>query len=294
MGAEEGRAFDRALQDLYEECDLSVGELVEAAGGASVIVFALHGMTANSCRNDFLDAMLSRVLGEDDAHRRGALRKLGEALPLGLRRAITQRVPERLANGIMTRWVTSGTDWSRTEAFGLRADHQGYLRINLQGREAEGIVRPAAYEELCDRISTGLTSFRDVATGRPVVAEVSRPLDVFGPGDQADRLPDLVVRWADGPAAQHDALGSDGLGRIARATPGRVPNGRSGNHRAEGFFIATGRDVAEGERREEIADILDLAPTALQILGASCRAELAGRPIPLSASSDGTGSSTGL
>lgn len=283
LGKKEGQAFDGALRDLYVECDRSVGKLVAAAGDASVIVFALHGMTSNACRNDFLDAMLARALGgrEFELPRRGTLRRLGEALPLGLRRALTQRLPAQLGDGIMTRWVTGGTDWSRTEAFCLRADLQGYIRINLEGREAQGIVSPSASEELCERIATGLASFSDAATGEPIVAEVVCPVEVFGAGERADLLPDLVLRWAQSSAAAHIAIESEGLGRIERATPGRVPNGRSGNHRTEGFFIAAGRGVAEGAHREEMADILDLAPTALEILGASCREELAGRPIPL-------------
>jgi len=68
---------------------------------------------------------------------------------------------------------------------------------------------------------------------------------------------------------------------VERETPGRIPNGRSGNHRTEGFFVARGRGIPEGRRLSAVADIMDLAPTILQLLGVSCRDELAGTPIPI-------------
>ncbi len=283
MNEEEGQAFDRALLDLYAECDRSVGQMVEAAGDATVVVFALHGMMINACRNDFLDAMLARVLGGTDAAppRQGVVRRLGEALPLGLRRGVTQRIPARLRDRIMTSWATGGTNWPEIEAFSLRADLQGYVRINLCGRETEGIVPASEYDALCEQIAAGLMSFRDADTGDPVVAEVRRPVDVFGSGEREARVPDLVVRWVESPAASHLALVSEEYGRVERETPGRIPNGRSGNHRTEGFFVARGRGIPQGSRLSEIADIVDLAPTILQILDVSCRNELAGTPIPI-------------
>jgi len=283
MSPEEGQAFDRALMDLYIECDRSVGEMVEAAGDATVVVFALHGMMINACRNDFLDAMLARVLGGTDADppRQGVVRRLGEALPLGLRRGVTQRIPARLRDRIMTSWATGGTNWPETEAFSLRADLQGYVRINLSGRETEGIVPASEYDALCERLAAGLMTFRDADTGEPVVAEVRRPVEAYGPGEREARVPDLVVRWVESTAAPHVALVSEEYGRVERETPGRIPNGRSGNHRTEGFFVARGPGIPEGARLSEIADIVDLAPTILQILDVSCRDELAGTPIPI-------------
>ena len=39
--------------------------------------------------------------------------------------------------------------------------------------------------------------------------------------------------------------------------------------------------MPEGSRLEATADIMDLAPTVLQLLGVSCRDELVGSPIPI-------------
>jgi predicted AlkP superfamily phosphohydrolase/phosphomutase len=150
----------------------------------------------------------------------------------------------------------------------------------LKGREVAGVAPPAAYDALCEQIADSLGSFVDAATGEPLVAEVCLAKGLFAAGPALDRLPDLVVCWQDSPAAAHEAVVSGRFGRIERATPGRIPNGRSGNHRSEGFVIARGAVVPPGSSLGE-ADILDLAPTALHLLGADRCDALPGTPVGL-------------
>jgi predicted AlkP superfamily phosphohydrolase/phosphomutase len=282
LAAEDAAWYDGALRELYLAVDRAVGALIEAAPGAAIVAFSLHGMMANTARVDFLDQMLARVLdGPGSAARRpGLMRRVGEAVPIPVRRALTNAVPKAIRDPLMTRWATGGMDWSRTRAFTLRADLNGYIRFNVAGRERRGIVTPAEVETLTQAIDDGLRSFRDADTGEGLVTEVCRAAEVFPRGERSDRLPDLIVRWSDAPAAPHRAIVSDRFGRIERATPGRIPNGRSGNHRSDGWLMARGPGIAAGTRLAPGADILDLAPTAVARLGASCRAPLAGRALP--------------
>lgn len=277
----EGDRFDHALRDLYVACDRAVGRLVAVAPDAVIIAFSTHGMMANTCRVDLLDEMLTRILeGRSDAQpRRGLVRRLGEAVPLEWRRAAALRVPSALRNRIMTVWSAGGIRWDRTRAFTLRADLQGYIRVNLGGREPRGIVPAAESDPLCDRIAEGLLSFRDAATREPIVRAVERSDRLFPDGDRRDRLPDLVVRWSDSPAAAHTAVESPAFGRIPWQTPGRVPNGRSGNHRGEGFVIARGPGIPVGQQLAPGADVLDLAPTVIHLLGSRAEVPLAGKMI---------------
>jgi predicted AlkP superfamily phosphohydrolase/phosphomutase len=274
-----GPWYDGALRELYRTADRAVGELVAAAGNSAVFVFALHGMKVNSARIDLLDDMLTRVLHGSMAvrPRQGILRRLGEALPLPVRRALTNSVPTALKNRIMTRWTTGGVNWERTRAFTLRADLNGYIRLNLRGREPRGIVPPEEVEDLSARITQGLLSFRDEASGEPLIEEICRSSDIFPPGERGDRLPDLIVRWSASSGAPHEAIVSPSLGRIPRMTPGRIPNGRSGNHAPNGFLIARGPGIEPGGALAPGADILDLAPTALGRLGADSDVALAGK-----------------
>jgi len=91
--------------------------------------------------------------------------------------------------------------------------------------------------------------------------------------------------------AAHEAVVSNRFGRIERATPGRIPNGRSGNHRAQGFLIARGEAIPPGSSLGA-ADILDLAPTALHLLGAGRRDALPGTPVGPICTSAGRSSTT--
>jgi predicted AlkP superfamily phosphohydrolase/phosphomutase len=278
-----GIIFDRGLQDLYVACDKAVGKLIARAPGATVIVFSLHGMMANTSRVDLLDEMIGRVLGEKEPvpRRAGLFRRIGETLPLELRRALTKRVPTRLHNRLMTMWSTGGINWEKTEAFTLRADLQGYIRVNLKGREPKGIVSPdSSCEQLCNRIAEGLLTFHDASTGEPIVDEVCRVDRLYEDGTRRERLPDLIVLWKDTPAALHKAVESPNYGRISWKTPGRMPNGRSGNHRPEGFFLVHGKGIAAGAQLENSANILDIAPTVLHLLGAHTSLTLAGKLIP--------------
>jgi predicted AlkP superfamily phosphohydrolase/phosphomutase len=279
----QGEQFDRSLRDLYVTSDVAVGRLVSAAPDATVVAFSAHGMMVNTSRVDLLDDMLTRVLSgrSDTRPPRGVLRRVVEVFPLEWRRAVTARVPRAFRNRLMTMWSAGGIAWERTPAFTLRADLQGYVRINLRGREQRGIVAPgAACEGLCTRITEGLLSFRDARTSEPFVAAVERIERIYPHGDRRDRLPDLVVRWSDAPAGSHVAVDSHQFGRVLRSTPGRVPNGRSGNHRGEGFIIASGPGIPPGRRLGPGIGIIDLAPTVVRMLSTHAAVPLAGRPIP--------------
>jgi predicted AlkP superfamily phosphohydrolase/phosphomutase len=279
LGAADASWYDDALRELYRAADRTVADLVTAAPDATVFVFALHGMMVNTARVDLLDDMLARVLHGPaaGAPRRGLLRRAGEALPLPVRRALTRAVPEAIKNRIMTRWTTGGVDWERTPAFTLRADLNGYVRFNVRGREPQGIVEPAEVGALADRLAQGLSSFRDADTNEPIVEEARRADEVFPPGERSHRLPDLIVRWSPTSGAPHRAVISPEYGRVERATPGRIPNGRSGNHAPHGWLLARGPGIAAGGTLEPGADILDLAPTAVRRVGGTVRVPLTGK-----------------
>ena len=279
----EGDRFDRALRDLYMACDDAVGQLASAAQDAVIIAFSTHGMMPNTSRVDLLDGMLTRVLdGRADVRpKRGLVRRVGEAVPVQWRRAAALHVPKALRNRIMTLWSAGGIAWDRTQAFTLRADLQGYIRVNLDGREQRGIVRAGhSFDQLCDRIAEGLMSFRDSTTHEPMIEAVERVDQLYADGDRRDRLPDVLVRWSDTPAAAHVAVDSPRFGRVERATPGRIPNGRSGNHRGQGFLISCGPGIPAGARLRSDADIIDLAPTVVRLLGTRVSVPLAGQVIP--------------
>jgi predicted AlkP superfamily phosphohydrolase/phosphomutase len=277
--------LSHALRDIYVACDSAVARLVQASGAAQVLVFSLHGMGANTDRANLVAAMLPRIL-EDRAKpggksRPGMLQRLRKLVPLEWRSRVKSLLPANLQDRLTLFWRKPEMQWDRMPAFSLIPDLQGYIRINLQGREAAGIIGPGEeYDRLCDRIAQGLLTFVDADTGKPIVDRMLRADELYPEGARRNHLPDLIVRWTETPVAEHRALVSPLYGTIEWPTPGLNPDGRSGNHRFQGFFIAAGEGIRQGSLGEG-AHIMDLAPTAYALLGVAQPPEMRGKALPV-------------
>lgn len=110
--------------------------------------------------------------------------------------------------------------WSKMPAFALPSFYDGRIRINVQGREREGLVPLEKYKFCCDEIRQILRDCRDPFSGERVVEEIvwpgdRNPLDVEASGA------DLTVNWKGSPLC----LEHPDLGRI-----GPVPFRRVGGH----------------------------------------------------------------
>ena len=153
-GAEpdDAAAVAGALKAIYVACDAAVGRLVAAAGPDAVtLVFALHGMGSNLSRTDLLREMLGRVLADNDGGAPSAPARLAQharaAVPLKWRSWVKTHLPQAIQDRLTLFWRSGGIDWRRTRAFAAFGDLEGYIRINLRGREAQGIVAPGAEAE---------------------------------------------------------------------------------------------------------------------------------------------------
>jgi predicted AlkP superfamily phosphohydrolase/phosphomutase len=149
--------------------------------------------------------------------------------------------------------------WPKMKAFALPTFAvEGFVRINLKGREPEGIVEPDNYDELCEELTQHLYNLKDARTGKSVIKKVVRTRDNVL--DQDPDLPnaDLVVVMADCPS---DVVDSPQFGRI-----GPVPHHRTGGHPPEGFLIAKGLGITPGSKLPE-GHVLDLPPTILKLMG---------------------------
>ncbi|MGH7631855.1 MAG: alkaline phosphatase family protein [Gemmatimonadales bacterium] len=268
---DERMALRDALRQVYAPCDAAVGRIAAAAGEpALLLVCSLHGMGPNTSRLDVLPEMLHRILAggsSSGAKRSSVLHRVRGLVPNQWRHALKNRLPLAIQDRLTAFWRIGGSDWSRTRAFCPLADLQGYIRINLAGREAAGVVKPGSEcDALVREITDGLESFTDVESGERVVRDVVRSDALYPGGGRVSELPDLLVRWAASPAAEQRAITSARFGTIAMPSPGTNPTGRSGNHRPEGFLIAVGSGFAPGATIEG-GHILDLAPTVHAALG---------------------------
>lgn len=223
------RVLGATLEEVYAGIDTAIGRVVDTLPhDADVMVVSPVGMDVNTSRADLLPDMLRAILdpGRPAATGSRSIWWLRARLPSGLRARVARALPERSALELTARLEMRGVDWGVTRAFAHPAENQGYIRLNLRGRERDGIVDPADAPALMDEIAEALQTFRHV-DGTPAVRSVERVADRFGAGARAHLLPDLIVRWVDTPATTLRELRSERFGTVHRQGVG---SGRSGNH----------------------------------------------------------------
>lgn len=266
-----------ALEEIYRAVDAAIGRVVARLGeGDQVIVTSAVGMDVNTSRADLLPGMLAAVLRGGPLPERdgsGFIWRLRAGVPAGLRGAVARAIPDRVALELTARLELSGIDWARTRAFVHPADNQGYIRFNLRGREREGIVDPDEAGALAEEIDAGLRTFRD-PDGEPAVAEVVRVPELY-PGERADRLPDLSVRWSERPATRLDHVFSERFGVVRRAGTG---SGRSGNHTPGDAWALVVPGATRFRELSRPPRLSDIAATIAALAGVE-EPELPGEPL---------------
>jgi predicted AlkP superfamily phosphohydrolase/phosphomutase len=271
--ASEQKKFSHALRDIYVACDKAVGELVETVGDdITVLVFSLHGMQPNTNRSYLLPAVLNCILD--------ARLKKSRNDNLRIRRRIREMIPTKWLSVAFPSYSLSrrlflyfASKFFKpypsidSPAFYVPTCLNGYIRINLQGREKNGIVEPGKeYDQLCSVIIEDLKTFVDADTKMPIVEQVTRSDKLFKDGQRVQYLPDLIIRWASTPSIKEKMIVSSCYPSFSIAAYKRNLDGRSGNHSSEGFLLVVGSGVPRCSKIEN-GNILDLAPTILSLLG---------------------------
>ncbi len=273
LSAEEQK-IRRDILDFYDFLDSCLKEVIDASPQSSVMVMSDHGfghfnatINLNNWASDhgFLtwraEAQPSKVRFAVKVGRR-----------LGLNRKMFQKVADSLGmdsykavEKLSSR--SNAIDWTKTRAFSFCPD--GFY-FNLKGRERDGIVEPGAEaDRLFDEIKEKLLELRDPETGKKVIYKIERPEKVYS-GSKLKNAPDLVVTESD---ARYTLMYN-----LSRTPQIFVRSKwRSGNHDPEGIVIVKGAEIAP--RRIERADLIDLAPTALHLLGEAVPMEMDGRTI---------------
>jgi predicted AlkP superfamily phosphohydrolase/phosphomutase len=157
--------------------------------------------------------------------------------------------------------------WPRMRYFVLPSFSDTHIRVNLRGRERDGLVELREYHKVLDEIDELLRGITNARTGRPVVADTHRvradnPMDPDGP------TADLVITFAD----VADVIHSPQVGTI-----GASPFFRSGEHTNNGWAAFRTPSGASGDLGH--GRPLDLAPTLVDLLGRSSSPLNVGRSV---------------
>lgn len=163
-------------------------------------------------------------------------------------------------------------DWSQTRACVMHAGIYGSLYINLKGRGPQGIVESHEYEALRDELTARLMAAETLdpqGNPVPIFSAVYKTEELYG-CSQEDRpdLPDLLLSPRPGLAVVRKIRGRQ---PVRWCSPSRL----EGTHRVEGILALSGPQVRAGQRLD--ANIVDVTPTALAMLGLRVPVDMEGR-----------------
>ena len=238
---EPGNPYEDAIPDYYRHVDDIVGELMNTIDDETMVMatsdHGAKGMRGALCINQWLEEE-------------------------GLLTFKTK--PEGVAS-----FGQCEVDWSRTTAWGW-GGYYARIFVNVEGREAEGIVPRGDYERVRDDLIARIEGIHDM-DGRPMDNYVLKPEQVYSVtnGDS----PDLMVflddlYWRAAGTVGHP----DKYLRVNDTGPDDAV------HDWNGIIIYKDPKRKAG-RPLEGAKLIDVAPTVLKLLGASVPPNIDGRPI---------------
>lgn len=268
--------LENAIRDIHQAIDKQMGLFLEQLPGkVNVAIFSSFGTWSKyptpGLINDFLE-------------------KLGYYVPSGpapfslhpvsiLRRVLSEKVRIRLSalllsnerrEKILADQFRQGADWSKTTAFAIPSYYMGFIRVNLKGREPNGIIEPGdEYEKVLKSLEKDLKLLVNAETGEPSVNRVFRPRDEFGI-DPKDILPDLCVDWSRSKSFVREVIHPN-----ATITQEEAEFHRGTDHDKEGFIAAAGPSIKQSGNIGEV-DVLDLAPTFLALMNEPRQPDMTG------------------
>ncbi len=161
-------------------------------------------------------------------------------------------------------------NWKKTKAWGA-GGYYGRVFLNVEGREPQGIIPPADYEKERDELAARLAAI-PAPDGTPIDTVSYKPEDVYR---TVRRIPpDLItyfgnLRWR--------SVGSFGHGGVYTFENDIGPD--DANHAPNGMFILYDPRSNYRGRRLHGLELMDIAPTILDILGLPVPGDMQGRLI---------------
>ncbi len=244
------------VRDVFKQLDEAIGSFVSRTREDDLILFISdHGF--QSCSRTI---QMDRLLAKLGYLEFSASNVVFGPMQWGWVRNVARKVYDVLGlHGKVS--LPQPVNWSKTRAFtSIRSTGEG-VSINLAGREPDGIVDPADFEEVRDEVMERLASFIDPKTGRKPVKAIYRREDVFR-GKHADTAPDILMEPAEGYSLTHARSAIEDADWV------------SGDHRPEGVIVAVGADVKPFEQEPLL---IDMAPTILAALDAPASIQHTGR-----------------
>lgn len=247
---EPGNPYADVLRDYYRAVDERIGELLSMVGDeTAVFVVSDHG-----AKGMYGGVCINEWLMQEGL--------------LAVRDTLDG--PKRIED--------CDIDWSRTKVWGS-GGYYGRLFFNVRGREPQGIIDPAEYESFRDGVVARIEAMAD-PDGEPMGNRAYRPEDLYR--EVRGVAPDLFVYFGD---LGWRSVGTVGFGSIYTFENDTGPD--DANHDYHGIFVM---DDRSGRTRGELSglQLMDVAPTVLELMGVPVPADMQGRPIGRATAAQGS------
>jgi predicted AlkP superfamily phosphohydrolase/phosphomutase len=272
----EGCSLSTAIRDVYQAIDREMGLLLKHLPEESnVFIISLFGMKdlypTTGLIESFCRQLEYQVPSHGDPNSLNPLALLRRTLGPGVRARMSHFLPRRLQMWLETDRFHTETNWAKTKAFSIPALNTSFVRVNLRGRESQGIIEPGPeYERLLNKIEADLRQLVDVRSGKSAVERVIRTAEAFRCGPPSV-LPDLSVEWKSTPYFMDRVRHPK-----AELVQSRPQYNRSSYHTFSGFVAAAGPSIRVGGDLGEVSP-LDFAPAFLSLMGEPFSRRLAKR-----------------
>ncbi|MBI5095273.1 MAG: alkaline phosphatase family protein [Candidatus Hydrogenedentes bacterium] len=160
-------------------------------------------------------------------------------------------------------------DWSRTKAWSS-GGYYARLFLNVEGREPQGIIPADQYEAVRDEIVRKLEAMTD-HEGKPLNTKAHKPEDLYRTVKGV--APDLIIYFGD---LYWRSVGSVGFDSIYTFENDTGPD--DANHDYNGIFVMDDRSGRAGQELQGL-QLMDVAPTILDVLGVDVPADMQGKVI---------------
>ncbi|MGI8969038.1 MAG: alkaline phosphatase family protein [Chloroflexota bacterium] len=276
---DEAQRWGDLVNRFYRKMDTALGETLDRLGpDDTVFVLSDHGGAITPPRQLNLNVWLAQhgllTPKEQAKSAKEQIYALNQRiLPAKLRSALRRRAPKGVQGGLKSMWRgLQQIDFDHTQAynFPMKCPPLTGIVINVAGRQPKGVVPPAEYEALRDRLMRDVQALRDPKTGEAVVRRVFRREDLYH-GEFVDRAPDIIVwchdMYKEGPLASGPLVGEVPYDELQQ-----VP----GAHDEKGILLVMGPGIAAGKQIEG-ASLMDVPPTILHAMELPVPSDMDGR-----------------
>ena len=271
-------AFRHAIRGGYQLVDHYIGRLLDQCQPDHVIAMSDHGfgpLHKIVNLNNYLMQQRFLKLKQDPVTQTKA-----KAFQWGLTPAkayqmiektglqnLATRVSKGSRNQMLGKFLSfDSVDWSQTVAYSM--GHVGQIYLNMKGRQPHGIVSAEQYLAVRQEVADSLLEMR-FDDGRPLVTQLIMREEVYH-GPYAQYGPDIHLVLDDYNVIAYPLFATNGEILTEQI------RGDSGCHRREGIFIMQGMGIRP-QLVLDSADILDVAPTIMALLGEAVPTVMDGR-----------------